>query len=271
MTRDGQRVRQVADTADRAPHKAITAIGQYLAEVRSIPLLSKTEEWRLGVQAAGGNRAAVTALVQSHLPLVVGVARRYAGWSVPIEDLIQEGNLGLMRAAERFDPSRGVRFANYATWWVRQHIARAMFRLGRNIRVPRSIILEQHRLGMISTALQHRAGRRPTDAELAAALARPAARIRFLRSVPEEPVSFDDCSDRERSLAAVPEPAGGDGNDIVRTLPPRLREVVCLRFGLQDGQCKTLREIGSRLHISRERARQLEQRALRRLREHEVA
>jgi len=250
------RVTHLEEPTHHSRGEAMTAIGQYLAEVRAIPLLSKMEERRLGVRAAGGDRAAVTALVESHLPLVVGVARRYAGWGVPVEDLIQEGNIGLMRAAERFDPTRGVRFATYAIWWVRQHIARAMFKLGRSIRVPRSIILEQHRLGAISTAVERREGRAPTDAELAAAMGRSVARVRFLRSVPDVPVSLDYGGPGERPLAAVlpaaPDPAVDDGEQIVETLPPRLREVVRLRFGLEDGQCRTLREIGTRLRISRE-------------------
>jgi RNA polymerase primary sigma factor len=263
------------------PHggpESLTAVAQYVAEVRSIPLLSKAEEGRLAARAVTGDWNARTALVERHLALVMGIARRYAGRGVPFEDLIQEGNLGLLRAAERFDPTQGARFATYATWWVRQRISQAVFRLGRNIRVPRSILLDLHRLGTISTTQAHQLGRQPTDAELAAAMGRSVARIRFLRSTPDEPISLEGAADGGRAFPTIPgpppDPTFGDGaevDELIRTLPARLQEVVRLRFGLQDGHPLTLREVGGRLHISRERVRQLEQRALKRIRRHRVA
>jgi RNA polymerase primary sigma factor len=267
----------VGVTSRRGP-KPLTAIGQYLAEVRSIPLLSKEEENRLASLAAEGDRDARTSLVEHHLPLVVGIARRYAGWGVPLEDLIQEGSLGLLRAAERFDANRGIRFARYASWWVRQHISRALFKLARTIHVPRSILLDRHRLDLVSTTLERQMGRRPKDTEMAAALGRPAARLRFLRSIPDEPVSLEAPRTDGRALAAVlsasPDSTPGKGhefNEVIQGLPPRLQEIVRLRFGLRDGPPRTLREVGGRLHISRERVRQLERQALKRIRAHRIA
>jgi RNA polymerase primary sigma factor len=258
--------------------EALTALGQYLAEVRYIPLLSKEEEDRLAVRAAAGDRDARSSIVEHHLPLVVGIARRYVGWGVLLEDLIQEGNLGLLRAAERFDSGHGVRFATYATWWVRQYISRAVFRLARTIRVPRSTLLDQRQLAVASTTLERQMRRRPNDTELAAALGRPAARIRFLRSIPDEPLSLERPGDGGRSVAALlstsPDSTSEDVavvDEVVEGLPPRLQEIVRLRFGLQDGRPLTLREVGGRLHISRERVRQLERQALKRIREHRVA
>ncbi len=270
-------MREAAGTT-RSDPEALTAIVQYLAEVRSIPPISKEEEDRLAVRASGGDRDALSSLVERHLLLVVGIARRYAGRGVALEDLIQEGNLGLLRAAERFDSARGVRFAAYATWWVRQHISRAAFRLAHTIRVPRSILLDLHRLGVIATTLAHQTGRQPTDAELAAAMGRAAARIRFLRSIPDDPVSLERPGDGGRAFAAVPDASRDSASEdapevdeIVQKLPARLQEIVRLRFGLQDGHPLTLREVGGRLHISRERVRQLERQALKRIRHHRVA
>lgn len=256
-------------------YEALTALGQYLAEVRSIPLLSKEEEDRLAVRAVAGDRDAHSSIVEHHLPLVVGIARRYAGWGVPLEDLVQEGNLGLLRAAERFDSGHGVRFATYATWWIRHYISRAVFRLAHAISIPRSILLDLRRLAVVSTTLERQMRRRPKDTELAAALGRPAARIRFLRSIPDEPLSLEHPGDAGRSLAALllksPDSTSEDVAEVVEGLPPRLQEIVRLRFGLQDGRPLTLREVGGRLHISRERVRQLERQALKRIREHRVA
>ncbi len=255
-----------------------TAVGQYLAEIRNIRFLSKEHEDQLAARAATGDRDALTSLVEHHLPLAVSVARGYARGGVPLEDLIQEGNLGLLRAAERFDPTRGVRFAAYATWWVRQHISRAVFGLARTIRVPRSILVDRRHVDDVATSLAHQVGRQPTDPELAAATGHSVARIRFLRSIPAEPVSLEHPGVEGRSLTAVPaafpdstseELAAVD--EIVRKLPPRLQEVVRLRFGFQGNPPLTLREVGARLHISRERVRQLEQHALRRIRPHRVA
>ncbi len=258
--------------------EALTALGQYLAEVRSIPLLSKQEEDRLAARVAAGDRDARSSIVEHHLPLVVGIAGRYAGWDVSLEDLIQEGNLGLLRAAEQFDSGRGVRFAAYATWWVRHYISRAVFRLARTIRVPRSILLDLRQLGVVSTTLERQMKRRPKDTELAAALGRPAARIRFLRSIPDEPLSLEHPGNGGRSPVALLSTSSdstsedvSEVDEVVEGLPPRLQGIVRLRFGLQDGRPLTLREMSGRLHISRERVRQLERQALRRIREQRVA
>jgi RNA polymerase primary sigma factor len=254
------------------------AVGLYLAEIRNIRLLSKDREEQLSVRAAAGDRDALSSLVEHHLPLVVGLARGYAGRGVSLEDLIQEGNLGLLRAAERFDPTRGVRFATYATWWVRQHISRAALRLAQDIRVPRTILVDRRRVDAIAEGLARQMGRQPTDSELAAATGRPAARIRFLRSIPDEPVSLDGPGAGGSALAAIavafPDATSEEAaavDEIVQELPPRLQEVVRLRFGLQGDRPLTLREVGRRLHISRERVRQLVGRAIRRIRLHQVA
>lgn len=262
----------------RRSTEPLTALGQYLAEIKGTARLYEDEERRLAVRAAAGDRDAVASLVEHHLPLAAGIARRYAGHGVPLEDLIQEGNLGLIHAAEKFDPARGVRFAVYATWWVRQRISRALFAMAHIIRVPRPIRMDMQRLATTSIVLERRRHRRPAETELAAAMGRSPERIRFLRSVPDEPVSLDHQLNGGRDAVPappmLPDPGAAGRSDIalaIQDLPPRLAQIVRLRFGLQGGRHLTLREVGSILHISRERVRQLEHRALKRLRERRVA
>jgi RNA polymerase primary sigma factor len=264
----------VVEELTRPKQGSLGAIDQYLAEISRIPRLSRTEERSLATRAVAGDRAARHSLVESHLPLVVSIARRYTGYNVPFEDLIQEGSLGLLRAAEKFDPARDVAFATYASWWIRQRVSRAGVALSRLIRVPATVLWDARRLDAAVSALERRLGRPPTDAEAAAELRCPVRRIGFLRSLPEQPISLDtprsgDGMTVEGLLAAHPDPRLIGRDEIDRALiglAPRLQEIVQLRFGLRDDRRRTFREIGQRLHISRERVRQLERQALMRMR-----
>jgi RNA polymerase primary sigma factor len=247
----------------------------YLADMRHLRRLTPEEEREMARRAGAGDLEARRSLVESHLPLVVSIARRYAGRGVPFEDLIQEGNLGLLHAAEKFDPTRGVQFATYATWWIRQRIARAAVTLPRLIRVPATVVRDQRRLEETEEALENRLGRRPADGELAAALGWAPSRVALLRSVPKEPLSLDapraeeDGRTVDTLVAAHEEPLPllrAELAQALHELPPRLQEIVRLRFGLGEVPRRSLREIGARLHISRERVRQLERQAILKMR-----
>lgn len=235
---------------------------RYLTDMRQVPRLTREEERDLALRARSGDLAARGALVESHLPLVVSIARRYVGRDVPFEDLIQEGNLGLLHAAEKFDPERRVQFATYATWWIRQRVARATVTHARLIRVPPHDPAGPGRLEEAAASFEDRTGRRPTDAEVASELGWPAARVALLRTVPQEPISLDTPRHEEdgrtvEGLVAAPEEppslARTDVEQALAHLPPRLREVVRLRFGLGEGRRRSLRKVGARMHISRER------------------
>jgi RNA polymerase primary sigma factor len=253
----------------------------YVRQIGSGPLLTREEERDLARRKDAGDEAAKQQLIESNLRLVMSVARNYTRADVPLLDLIQEGNLGLMRAVEKFDYKLGYKLSTYATWWIRQAITRALVDQGRTIRLPLHVADEVRRLLRSRRQLAQKFNREPTLAELAADAQQSEERVRDLLELIETPVSLDTPVGDGESLfgdlledvrASAPLELTTDkarAKELVEalgTLEPRLRRVVTLRFGLDGGTPCTLDEIGADVGVTRERVRQLETRALRELR-----
>jgi RNA polymerase primary sigma factor len=253
----------------------------YVRQIGSGPLLTREEERELARRKDAGDEAARQRLIESNLRLVMSVARNYARAEVPLLDLIQEGNLGLMRAVEKFDYKLGYKLSTYATWWIRQAIARALVDQGRTIRLPLHVADEVRRLLRTRRQLAQKLNREPTLPELAAEAKQSEDRVHELLELIEIPVSLETPVGDGESLygdlledvrASAPLELTADkarAKDLVEalgTLEPRLRRVLTLRFGLDGGTPCTLDEIGADVGVTRERVRQLETRALRELR-----
>jgi RNA polymerase primary sigma factor len=253
----------------------------YVRQIGSGPLLTREEERELARRKDAGDDAARRQLIESNLRLVMSVARNYARADVPLLDLIQEGNLGLMRAVEKFDYKLGYKLSTYATWWIRQAITRALVDQGRTIRLPLHVADEVRRLLRTRRQLAQKLNREPTIVELAAEAKQPEHRVQELLELIETPVSLETPVGDGESLfgdlledVRAPAPLESTADkarakelvDALGTLDPRLRRVVTLRFGLDGDKPYTLDEIGADVGVTRERVRQLETRALRELR-----
>ncbi len=254
----------------------------YLKEIGTVPLLAAEEEAALAAAARAGDAAARRRLCEANLRLVVSVAMRFAGRGLPFFALIQEGNLGLMKAAEKFEPERGFKFSTYATWWIRQAITRAIADQGRTIRIPVHLVESINRVKKTSSELLHQNGREPTAAEIAVRLAIEPDRVSQLLQLSQEPVSLETPVGEEEdariedfiSDEAAGAPADEAGRELLHkeleavlaSLTPRERQVLALRFGLEDGNPRTLEELGRAFNVTRERVRQIEAKALRKLR-----
>jgi RNA polymerase primary sigma factor len=255
----------------------------YLDEIARIPLLNKEQELGLARRAFRGDVEAQEKLARHNVRFVVSVAKKFQNRGVPLTDLIGEGNIGLMTAARKFDPDRGVKFISYAVWWIRQAIQASIARQGRSVRVPLNRTADLNRLGRATTLLKEELGRTPTTEELARATGLTLEAVRSLGALHMEALRLDQPSregeggDRIERLA-VPSDATTDGPALsnsqtadidaaLATLAPRDAKVIRLYFGLDDGRPKTLEEIGRMLGVTRERIRQLRDRALRQLRE----
>lgn len=254
----------------------------YLEDIRRISLLSPEQEKELGRRCQAGDAEAERRLVEANLRLVVQVARRYRDRGLPLLDLIEEGNLGLLHAVRKFDPERGVRFSTYAMWWIRQAIVRALANQARTIRLPVHVELLLSQYRKARAALSQELGRVPTLEEVAARLGQPIAQVEELESIRQQPMSLDAPVGNDRAAGAtlgelVPAPPSDSGlanllreradlKGVLEDLPDPERLVVNLRFGLDGDAPQTLQAIGSRLGVSRERVRQIEGAALRRLR-----
>ena len=254
----------------------------YLKEIGRVPLLSAEEEAALARAAQAGDEDARRRLSEANLRLVVSVAKRYAGRGLPFLDLIQEGNLGLMKAAEKFEPDRGFKFSTYATWWIRQAITRAIADQARTIRIPVHMVETINRLKKVQSQLLHENGVEPSEELIAEKMDLPVERVREIMRVAQEPVSMEtpigpeedsrlmDFIRDEDALApdeaALKTITNEDIDGVLKTLTPREESVIRLRFGLQDGRCHTLEEVGSEFNVTRERIRQIEAKALRKLR-----
>ena len=254
----------------------------YLKEIGQVPLLSTEEEQTLARAARAGDADARRRLSEANLRLVVSVAKRYAGRGLPFLDLIQEGNLGLMKAAEKFEPDRGFKFSTYATWWIRQSITRAIADQGRTIRIPVHLVEHINRVRKMAGELLRKNGREPTAEEIAVRLEMEPDRVRELLQLAQEPVSLETPVGEEEDAhledfiqdeeAGIPVDEAGrqllrrELMSVLKSLTPREERVITLRFGLDDGRPRTLEELGKEFNVTRERIRQIEAKALRKLR-----
>jgi len=254
----------------------------YLKEIGRVPLLSSDEEVELAVLISDGNEFAKKRLTEANLRLVVSIAKRYVGRGMHFLDLIQEGNVGLIKAVEKFDHSKGFKFSTYATWWIRQAITRAIADQARTIRIPVHMVETINRLKKIQSQLLHENGKEPTEDMIAEKMELSVERVREIMRVAQEPVSMEtpigpeedsrlqDFIRDEDALApdeaALKSITNADIDAVLKTLLPREEQVIRLRFGLQDGRCHTLEEVGTKFEVTRERIRQIEAKALRKLR-----
>ncbi len=254
----------------------------YLKEIGRVPLLSAEEEGVLARAAQAGDADARRQLSEANLRLVVSVAKRYAGRGLPFLDLIQEGNLGLMKAVEKFEPDRGFKFSTYATWWIRQSITRAIADQGRTIRIPVHLVENINRVKKTAGELLRKNGREPTAEEIAVRLEMEPDRVRELLQLAQEPISLETPVGEEEDAhledfiqdeeAGIPVDEAGrqllrqELMNVLKSLTPREERVLTLRFGLEDGQARTLEELGKEFNVTRERIRQIEAKALRKLR-----
>ncbi len=257
-------------------------VRMYLKEIGKIPLLSTQEELEVAERMQQGDEAAHQKMVESNLRLVVSIAKRYVGRGLPFLDLIQEGNLGLLKAVGKFDHTKGYKFSTYATWWIRQSISRAIADHARTIRIPVHMVETINRVSRASHELVQDLGREPTTQEIADKLHLSVGRVEEVMRVAMEPISLetpigeeddthlgDFIQDDEASEPAdvasylmLKEQLAG----VLKTLTPREEKVLCLRYGLIDGKMHTLEEVGDAFEVTRERIRQIEAKALRKLR-----
>ena len=258
----------------------------YLKEIGKYPLLTTDEEIALAKQIAEGTpeeqAAAKKKLSEANLRLVVSIAKRYVGRGMQFLDLIQEGNLGLIKAAEKFDYTKGYKFSTYATWWVRQAITRAIADQARTIRIPVHMVETINKLIRVNRQLAQELGRDPTPAEIAKEMGISESKVREIIKIAQEPVSLETPIGEEEDSHLgdfiedenAPAPAEVASNammreqlqEVLHTLTPREEKVIRLRFGLEDGQAHTLEEVGKEFNVTRERIRQIEAKALRKIR-----
>ena len=257
-------------------------VRMYLKEIGKVPLLSAEEEIELAKRMELGDQEAKKRLAEANLRLVVSIAKRYVGRGMLFLDLIQEGNLGLITAVEKFDYRKGDKFSTYATWWIRQAITRAIADQARTIRIPVHMVETINKLIRVSRQLLQELGREPTPEEIAAEMNMPVERVREILKISQEPVSLETPIGEEEDSHLgdfiqddnVPVPADAAAftllkeqlEEVLGTLTEREQKVLTLRFGLEDGRARTLEEVGKEFNVTRERIRQIEAKALRKLR-----
>lgn len=257
-------------------------VRMYLKEIGNVPLLTSEQEVRLAKLVEQGDQDAKNQLTEANLRLVVSIAKKYVGRGMPFLDLIQEGNMGLMKAVDKFDYTKGYKFSTYATWWIRQAITRGIADTGRTIRVPVHMVETINKTLRMSRQLLQELGREPTPAEVADKLGVPESRVREVLKISRDPVSLDtpigeeddshlgDFIEDDTALSPADSATFSmlreELNNALSSLTSREREVVTLRFGLEDGRARTLEEVGREFNVTRERIRQIEAKALRKLR-----
>ena len=257
-------------------------VRMYLKEIGNVPLLSTEEEVALAQRVEAGDESAKKQLIEANLRLVVSIAKKYVGRGMPFLDLIQEGNMGLMKAVDKFDYSKGFKFSTYATWWIRQAITRGIADTGRTIRVPVHMVETINKTLRMTRTLLQELGREPTPEEVAERLGVPVARVREVLKISRDPVSLDtpigeeddshlgDFIEDDSALSPADSAAFSmlreELSTALESLTDRERQVVKLRFGLIDGRARTLEEVGKEFNVTRERIRQIEAKALRKLR-----
>ena len=257
-------------------------VRMYLKEIGKVPLLSAEREIELAKRMEEGDEDAKKELAEANLRLVVSIAKRYVGRGMLFLDLIQEGNLGLIKAVEKFDYHKGYKFSTYATWWIRQAITRAIADQARTIRIPVHMVETINKLIRVSRQLLQELGREPSPEEIAAEMNMPVERVREILKISQEPVSLETPIGEEEDSHLgdfiqddnVPVPADAAAftllkeqlEEVLGTLTEREQKVLTLRFGLEDGRARTLEEVGKEFNVTRERIRQIEAKALRKLR-----
>ena len=257
-------------------------VRMYLKEIGKVPLLSAEEEIDLARRMSEGDESAKKRLAEANLRLVVSIAKRYVGRGMLFLDLIQEGNLGLIKAVEKFDYQKGFKFSTYATWWIRQAITRAIADQARTIRIPVHMVETINKLIRVSRQLLQELGREPLPEEIAKELDMPVDRVREILKISQDPVSLETPIGEEEDSHLgdfiqddnVPVPAEAAAatllkeqlNEVLDTLTDREQKVLRLRFGMNDGRARTLEEVGKEFDVTRERIRQIEAKALRKLR-----
>ncbi len=278
-SKDGDSHAQIAETGSVSVDDPVKV---YLKEIGRVPLLSSDEEINLAIRIADGDVAAKQRLSEANLRLVVSIAKRYLGRGMQFLDLIQEGNLGLIKAVEKFDYTKGFKFSTYATWWIRQAITRAIADQARTIRIPVHMVETINKVKKIQSQLLHQNGHEPSADEIASEIDMPVDKVREIMRVAQEPVSLETPIGEEEDSHLgdfIPDndaPAPADAashtmlreqlSDVLSTLTPREAKVLKLRFGLEDGRSRTLEEVGKEFNVTRERIRQIEAKALRKLR-----
>ena len=267
------------DTLDSATDDSVK---MYLKDIGQVPLLTSEEEKDLAERMSKGDEEAKKRLSEANLRLVVSIAKRYVGRGMQFLDLIQEGNLGLMKAVDKFDHTKGFKFSTYATWWIRQSITRAIADQARTIRIPVHMVETINKTGRVVRQLMQTLGREPTPAEIAEEMGVPEEKVIEIQKIAQDPVSLETPIGEEEDSHlgdfiednSAASPAEKAESRMLReqllqaldTLPPRENEVLLMRYGLRDGRPKTLEEVGKEFNVTRERIRQIEAKALRKLR-----
>lgn len=257
-------------------------VRMYLKEIGNVPLLTTEQEVELAKRVEAGDEEAKKQLTEANLRLVVSIAKKYVGRGMPFLDLIQEGNMGLMKAVDKFDYTKGYKFSTYATWWIRQAITRAIADQARTIRIPVHMVETINKLIRVSRQLLQELGREPTPEEIAKEMDMSVERVREILKISQEPVSLETPIGEEEDSHLgdfiqddnVPVPADAAAFtllkeqlvEVLSTLTDREQKVLRLRFGLDDGRARTLEEVGKEFNVTRERIRQIEAKALRKLR-----
>lgn len=258
------------------------SVKMYLKDIGRVPLLSSQDELALAERMSNGDEEAKKQLINANLRLVVSIAKRYVGRGMQFLDLIQEGNLGLMKAVEKFDYTKGFKFSTYATWWIRQAITRSLADQARTIRIPVHMVETINKLTKVSRMLLQKYGRDPTQSEIAQAMGIPESKVVEIQKIAHDPVSLETPIGEEddshlgdfiedKSTASQIEVAEMKErkeliDEILRGLAPREQAVLVLRYGLRDNRPRTLEEVGKEFNVTRERIRQIEAKALRKLR-----